>query len=142
MEVRFFFACHCVICSPFKNLTSPADLSLSQIVPMLDEETNAEPRVNSASIADPYLLLVRDDASIYVAEIDNNLELEELEKEGKALVTTKWLAGCLYIDTSKVFAEEVAAKKGKPKDSVLMFLLSAGGALHVSSPPFSRPLPG
>jgi hypothetical protein len=104
---------------------------------MLDEETGVEPRVNSASIADPYLLLVRDDASIYVAEIDNNLELEELEKEGKALVTTKWLAGCLYIDTSKVFAEEVSAKKGKAKDSVLMFLLSAGGALHVSSPLFS-----
>lgn len=135
MEVRFFFTCHCVVCSPVEKLTNAPDLSLSQIIPMLDEETGAEPRVNSASIADPYLLLVRDDASIYVAEIDNNLELEELEKESKALLTTKWLAGCLYIDTTKVFAEEVAAKKSKPKESsVLMFLLSAGGALHVSSP--------
>lgn len=134
MEVCFFLTCHCVVCSPVEKLTNAPDLSLSQIIPMLDEETGAEPRVNSASIADPYLLLVRDDASIYVAEIDNNLELEELEKESKALLTTKWLAGCLYIDTTKVFAEEVAAKKNKPKDSVLMFLLSAGGALHVRNP--------
>ena len=101
---------------------------------MLDEDTGAEPRVNSASIADPYLLLVRDDSSVLVAEMGSNLDLEELEKKGKALVTTKWLAGCLYNDTNGVFAEEIAGKNSKPsKDSVLMFLLSAGGALYVSS---------
>lgn len=98
---------------------------------MLDEETGAEPRVNSASIADPYLLLIRDDSSIYVAQIDDNNELEELEKEDKALVTTKWLTGCLYIDTSGVFADEVTNKGAKAKESILMFILSASGALHV-----------
>jgi cleavage and polyadenylation specificity factor subunit 1 len=102
---------------------------------MLDEETGQEPRVNSASIADPYLLLVRDDSSVYVAQIDNNLELEEVEKEDKTLNSTKWLTGCLYIDTNGVFAEEAPKKGADPKATILMFLLSASGALHVRHTP-------
>lgn len=113
------------------NHTAPPDLSLSQILPMLDEETGQEPRINSASIADPYMLLIRDDFSVFVAQIDNNMELEEVEKEDKILTTTKWLTGCLYVDSAGVFAEEVAAKGDKPKESILIFLLSTSGALHV-----------
>jgi cleavage and polyadenylation specificity factor subunit 1 len=102
---------------------------------MLDEETGQEPRVNSASIADPYLLLVRDDSSVFIAQIDNNLELEEVEKEDKTLTGTKWLTGCLYVDTNGVFAEEAPKKGASPRESILMFLLSASGALHVRHGP-------
>lgn len=116
-------------------LTSCVDLGLSQILPMLDEETGQEPRVNCASIADPYLLLVRDDSSVYIAQIDSNLELEEVEKEDKTLTSTKWLTGCLYVDTSGVFAEEAPKKGANPKESILMFLLSTSGALHVRLQP-------
>lgn len=109
-----------------------SDFGLSQILPMLDEETGAEPRVVSASISDRYLLLVRDDSSIFVAGIDNNLELEEIEKEDDTILATKWLSGCLYEDTAHIFTLETTDKGSKPGESVLMFLLSGAGALHVS----------
>ncbi|KAK1755263.1 protein cft1 [Echria macrotheca] len=107
------------------------NLALSQMISMFDEETGAEPRVNSASIADPYLLLMRDDSSVYIAQMDKNFELEELEKEDKILTTTKWLTGCLYLDTSGLFAEEPGQKGTKPEESILIFLLSSSGALYI-----------
>jgi len=99
---------------------------------MLDEETGFDPRVISASIADPYLLLIRDDSSTYVASIDKNNELEEIEREDKALATTKWLSGCLYHDHSGVFSEKTEKDK-KSGDEIIMFLLSAAGSLYVSN---------
>lgn len=98
---------------------------------MLDEETGAEPRVISASIADPYLLLIRDDSSIFLAQIDKDNELEEVEKEDETLVSTKWLAGCLYADTYGVFEETRSDKGIRVKGGIKMFLLSATGVLHV-----------
>lgn len=100
---------------------------------MLDEETGAEPRVNSASIADPYLLLVRDDASVCITKIDKNLELDELEKDGSALSSTKWATGCLYEDKSGIFARARSDKGTGAGENIMMFLLSKTGALHVSN---------
>lgn len=99
---------------------------------MLDEESGAEPRVESASIVDPFIMLVRDDASVFIAEIDSDLELEELEKEAGPLTSTKWATGCLYDDVQGVFASTPSPKGRKPGENVLMFLLSKSGALHVS----------
>lgn len=100
---------------------------------MLDEETGFDPRVVSASIVDPYLLLIRDDSSTYVAQMDKNNELEEIEREDKALATTKWLSGCLYHDRSGLFSEQ-ADKDQKPDNATIVCLLSAAGALYVSGP--------
>ncbi|KAK7985393.1 hypothetical protein PG988_003015 [Apiospora saccharicola] len=117
------------------------DFGLSQILPMLDEETGAEPRVVSASISDSFLLLVRDDSSIFVAGIDNNLELEEIEKEDDTILATKWLSGCLYEDTSHAFTLAPTDKGSKPGENVVMFLLSGAGALHVYAlPNLSKPI--
>lgn len=102
------------------------DLELAQILPMLDEETGAEPRIISANILDPYLLLMRDDTSVFIARIDKNNELEEVEKDDEALVTTKWVSGCLYQDHASIFGKGDEAGK-----DILMFLLSASGALYV-----------
>lgn len=99
---------------------------------MVDEETGAEPRVVIASIADPYLLLVRDDSSIFVAKIDKNLELDELERDDTNLLSTKWLTGCLYEDKNGIFDEEQTDRGTKVGENVVMFLLSGQGALHVS----------
>jgi cleavage and polyadenylation specificity factor subunit 1 len=99
---------------------------------MYDDDTGAEPKIVSASFADPYLLLFRDDSSIFVAQCDDNNELEEIEREDDALLATKWLTGCLYDDTTGAFAPVQSDKGYKAKESVMMFLLSAGGALHVS----------
>ncbi|KAI1288918.1 CPSF A subunit region-domain-containing protein [Xylaria venustula] len=107
------------------------DFGLSQIVPMLDEETGAEPRVDYASIADPYILLVRDDASVFIAKMDNNLELEELEKDDTSLTSKKWITGCLYEDKLGVFSKAPSDKGKKSEENIVMFLLSKTGALYV-----------
>ncbi|XXH05671.1 hypothetical protein Hte_012106 [Hypoxylon texense] len=117
------------------------DFGLTQILPMLDEETGAEPRVDSASIADPYLLLVREDASVFVTKIDKNLELDELEKEDPALSSTKWATGCLYEDRSGIFAKAQSDKGTGAGENIIMFLLSKTGALHMYAlPDLSKPV--
>ncbi|CAM1504566.1 Fc.00g021570.m01.CDS01 [Cosmosporella sp. VM-42] len=117
------------------------DLGLSQILPMLDEETGAEPRVVSASIVDPYLLLIRDDSSIFLAQIDGNNELEEVERTDNNLLSTKWLSGCLYSDTRGTFQPIVGDKGAETQEAIMMFLLSAAGALHVYAlPDLSKPV--
>jgi cleavage and polyadenylation specificity factor subunit 1 len=99
---------------------------------MYDDDTGAEPKIVSASFADPFLLLLRDDSSIFVAQCDDNNELEEIEREDDALLATKWLTGCLYADATGVFANVSSDRGQKAGENVMMFLLSAGGALHVS----------
>ncbi|KAJ6442592.1 protein CFT1 [Purpureocillium lavendulum] len=109
------------------------DLGLAQILPMLDEETGAEPRALSASIVDPYLLLVRDDGSVFLAQMDSSNELEEVEKTGG--LQSKWVSGCLYRDATGAF------QLGKAAETILMFLLNASGSLHIYAlPDLSKPV--
>ena len=98
---------------------------------MSDEDTGVEPSIISASFADPFLLLTKDDSSIFVAQCDDNNELEEIEREDDKLIATKWLSGCLYTDTTATFANIQDDKGVTLGDNVFMFLLSAEGALHV-----------
>ncbi|CCU78176.1 Protein CFT1 [Blumeria hordei DH14] len=111
------------------------DLGLAQIIPMYDDDTGAEPKVVSASFADPYLLLVRDDSSIFVAQCDDNNELEEVDRVDKILLTTKWITGCIYCDSTGVFASVDPEKKIKNRGRVMMFLLSDRGTLHIYALP-------
>ncbi|KAF7902784.1 hypothetical protein EAF00_002687 [Botryotinia globosa] len=114
------------------------DLGLAQILPMLDDETGAEPKIISASFADPFLLLIRDDASIFVAQCDDDNDLEEIERVDDVLLSTKWLTGCLYDDCSGAFSD---GKSNKAGENVKMFLLSADGALHIYAlPNLSNPV--
>ena len=101
---------------------------MSQI--LAEDETGAELKVVSASIVDPYVLLIRDDASIYLAACDKRNDLEEMTREDDALLANKWLSGCLYMDTTGTFVN------GK-KDTVIMSLLNTDGALFVSYPRLS-----
>lgn len=109
------------------------DLGLIQILPMLDEETGAEPRAVSASIVDPYLLIIRDDGSVFLAQIDSNNEIEEMEKAESSLTSTKWVAGCLYRDTKGIFQSSDGETAKTTSEDVMMFLLNSAGALHVST---------
>lgn len=104
------------------------------ILPMEDEETGAEPRVLSASICDPYLLLIRDDSSVFIAEMNSDDELEEIEKTDSILGSTKWVSGCLYADNTGEFCE---GQPGTGARKIFMFLLSAIGSLQVSNHPYS-----
>ncbi|KAF4592153.1 Cleavage factor two protein 1 [Ophiocordyceps camponoti-floridani] len=115
------------------------DLGLAQILPMLDEETGAEPRVTSASISDQHLLLIRDDGSVLIARMDANNELEEVDRTDDTLQSTKWTSGCMYDDSLDVFRSPGAdAGEGA---AVIMFLLSSAGALHIYAlPDLSKPI--
>lgn len=98
------------------------------ILPMQDEETGAEPRVLHASICDPYLLLIRDDLSAFIAQMSSDDELEEIQKPEGILISTKWVSGCLYADTTGIFGQENAEVGAK---SIFMFLLSNAGSFQV-----------
>ncbi|KAF3764616.1 hypothetical protein M406DRAFT_278172 [Cryphonectria parasitica EP155] len=114
------------------------DLGLDMILPMQDEETGAEPRVLSASICDPYLLLIRDDSSAFVAQMNSDDELEEVDKTDSGLTSTKWVSGCLYADTTGAFG---AAQGETGSRNTFMFLLSNTGALQVYAlPDLSKPV--
>ena len=99
---------------------------------MFDDDTGAEPKIVSASFADPFLLLLRDDSSIFVAQCDDDNEIEEIEREDDNLLATRWLSGCLYTDSTGVFTNLKSDKGYKANENIMMFLLSAGGALNVS----------
>jgi cleavage and polyadenylation specificity factor subunit 1 len=115
-------------------LLTVADLGLSQILPMVDEDTGAEPKILSASMTDKYLLVIRDDASAFVAEMNKDFELEEIEKEDETLTSTKWATGCLYHDTIGAFSGSDNAA-----ENILMFLLSEAGQFYVRAGPLSLP---
>jgi len=108
------------------------DLGLAQILPMLDEETGAEPKIVKASLADPFLLLIRDDTSIFVARCDDDNDLEEIEKNDEVLITAKWLTGCLYRDTTGSFTSIQRDTRSNDAGPVYMFLFNAEGELYVS----------
>ncbi|KAG9684080.1 protein CFT1, partial [Aureobasidium melanogenum] len=94
-----------------------ADLGLSQIFPIIDEETDAELTVVHSSFCDPYLLLLREDSSLQILQVDKSGDLDELER-GDAALASKWLSGSVY-------------KSEKTGDKALVFLLNAEGGLAV-----------
>lgn len=90
------------------------------MLPMIDEDTDAELTIISAAFQDPYLLLVRDDSSIAIFEVTKTGDLEELEC-GESIRTSSWISGCLY--------------KPAESESVLLNILNADGGLRVSDCP-------
>ncbi|KAI9866633.1 MAG: mRNA cleavage and polyadenylation factor subunit [Trichoglossum hirsutum] len=111
------------------NSTAVIDLSLSQIIPMFDDVTGAEPKIVSASFADPYLLLVRDDASILILVSDEGGEIEEFDKS-EALLSTQWLSGCLYTDRDDMLGASKEGIRNSRRPDILMFLLTTEGCLQ------------
>ncbi|KAI4851207.1 protein CFT1, partial [Aureobasidium sp. EXF-8845] len=104
-----------------------ADLGLSQIFPIIDEETDAELTVIHSSFCDPYLLLLREDSSLQILQVDKSGDLDELER-GEAALVSKWLSGNVY-------------KSEKTGDKALAFLLNADGGLAVFElPNLDRPV--
>ncbi|KAI7053006.1 hypothetical protein KC352_g45340, partial [Hortaea werneckii] len=71
------------------------ELGLSQIIPMVDEETDAELQVVAVSFSDPYVLVLRDDSSLQVLKIEKSGDVEPLD-DSEASKASKWLSGCLY----------------------------------------------
>ena len=99
---------------------------------MTEEGTDSESQVLSASFADPYLLLIKDDHSIFLIGGDENGELEEVELPDQ-LKGLQWSSGCLYSDRDGAFGR---ASQGDSMDDremhVKMFVVTTDGVMHVS----------
>ena len=106
---------------------------------MMDESTGGEPKVLGASFADPYLVLIRDDFSVFMARCDTNGELDEMifSDQVKGL---RWSSGCLYRDGDGAFGKISKADDGFAAEAeIKVFLLSPEGMLHVSCCSRSQP---
>ena len=92
----------------------------------------------SASFADPYVLLIRDDSSAIVLTADENGDLDEIS-QSEPFKAGQWLSGSLYEDSSDVLRLEYPEESEDEAGNVLMFLLNARGGLHVRpmTPSFS-----
>ena len=112
-----------------KSLTI-SDLGLAQIYPLTDEESDSGPKVTSASFADPYVLLVRDNLSAVVLTADENGDLDEVS-QSEAFKAGEWLSGSLYEDSSDVLRLDYPEESEDEAGNVLMFLLTAKGGLQV-----------
>lgn len=86
---------------------------------MDDEETGADLHITGSSFADPYLMVLRDDASVIFLQADEKGgDMEQLER-AESFTSTKWLSGCVY-------------KSATVGDRAYAFLLTADGSLRVS----------
>ena len=92
---------------------------LSQIHPIVDEDTGALARVVSASFADPYVLIIRDDSTIVLLQADKSGDLEECDMPDE-LTQAKWLSGWLYNDQHGVFG-----------GGIILALMSLDGGLQI-----------
>ncbi len=98
---------------------------------MTDEESDADPaKVVSASFADPYVLLVRDDLSAVLLTEDESGDLDEVAT-GEAFRKGKWVSGSLFEDSNDVLRLEYPEDSDDEAGNVLLFLLSAIGGLQV-----------
>ena len=107
-----------------------SDLGLAQIYPLTDEESDTGPKVISASFADPYVLLIRDDFSAVVLTADENGDLDEVS-QSESYKAGKWLSGSLYEDSNDILRLEYPEESEDEVGNVLMFLLNAKGGLQV-----------
>ncbi|GAB7363492.1 hypothetical protein MBLNU230_g3763t1 [Neophaeotheca triangularis] len=84
-----------VQCRRTEIITYDHNLGLVQMIPMTDDETDAELKILHASFCDPYMLVLRDDSSVQVLKAEKSGELEMVEPNND-FASTKWLSACLY----------------------------------------------
>ncbi|KAH8701144.1 putative cleavage and polyadenylation specificity factor subunit A [Talaromyces proteolyticus] len=100
-----------------------SDLGLAQIYPLWDEDEDDERTAVSASFADPYLLVLRDDSSLLLLQPDESGDLEFLSGN-ETIASQTWLHGCLYTDKNGIF-------KGDSARNTYAVMLSAEYKLYM-----------
>lgn len=90
-------------------------MNLEELIQMEDENGD-EIRAISASFADPYLLILREDSTVKLWKYTDSGELEEVEHD--EILSPKWLSASLYHSTLE--------------RDIFVFLLAPEGGLHVS----------
>jgi cleavage and polyadenylation specificity factor subunit 1 len=105
-------------------------LGLSQIYPVWDEDTSDERVAVSASFIDPYLVIIRDDASVLLLQADESGDLDEVPLPDE-ISTSQWRSGCLYNDKSQAFNAPSSYWEDPKENEALLFLLNSECKLSV-----------
>ncbi|KAL4986956.1 CPSF A subunit region-domain-containing protein [Aspergillus falconensis] len=98
-----------------------ADLGLAQIYPVWDEDDGDERVAVSATLADPYLAIIRDDSTLLLLQADDSGDLDEVTLT-EDVASQKWLSACLYSDKAGFFAAPLAS---------VLFLLNQDHQLYI-----------
>lgn len=92
-------------------------LTMTQILPMSDEETDAELTPIHASFLDPYILLIKNDHSAMVLKADARGEFDEVPG-GSEMSSKQWRSGSVH-------------KSSTETSDAMLYLLSDEGHLQV-----------
>lgn len=92
------------------------ELGLAQIYPIWDEDTDEERVAVSASLVDPFIAILRDDASLLLLQADESGDLDEVTLP-ENISSLKCRSICLYKDQSGIF--------GQAPDDTMLFLLTS-----------------
>lgn len=103
---------------------------MAQIYLIWDEDTDEERHAMSASFADPYLAVLRDDFSLLLLQVDDSGDLDEVPIPDE-ISTSKWSSACLLHDKYHSFSP-LGLKPRETQGGVLLFLLSEEHRLSVS----------
>ncbi|KAG2005350.1 hypothetical protein GB937_008766 [Aspergillus fischeri] len=106
------------------------DLGLAQIYPVWDEDTSDERMAVSASLADPYIAILRDDSTLMLLQADDSGDLDEVELDDSTRAG-KWRSCCLYWDKAEIFSSTVPTSKQRTHCELFLFLLSIDCRLYV-----------
>ena len=104
-----------------------ANFGLSQIFPIVDEEEGQMAKAVRADFIEPYLVLVKDDASLSLLKADRKGELDELDVPGP--LSSNITSASLYYDTQEFFETARLVKGGHPEAGLLLLILDAEGVL-------------
>ncbi|KAL4784284.1 CPSF A subunit region-domain-containing protein [Aspergillus varians] len=107
-----------------------ADLALAQIYPVWDEDNSDERVAVSASLADPYLAIIRDDSTLLLLQADGSGDLDEMTVVDEP-ASQKWLSACLYTDKTDFFTHSQLNPANFTSKSVFLFLLNQAHQLYI-----------
>jgi cleavage and polyadenylation specificity factor subunit 1 len=89
-----------------------------------------DPKVIAATFAEPYIVLLRDDSSVIILNLDDDGELQDLAVFG-SISRTRYCSAALYDDTNDIF--QLSRDDVDEPTSVLLFLVDVDGCLCVST---------
>ena len=103
-----------------------SDLRLAQIFPISEDDSELQGKASSASFADPFLLIIKDDGTVEILEADSSGDIDQVEQNGP-FASCKWQMGCMY-------------KSPNSDDGAIACLLDDTGTLKVRSLKTNRPI--
>jgi len=116
-------------------ITDNSDFGLSQIFPIFDEEEGQLAKVSRASVAEPYIVIFKDDKKMMLLKADRAGELDEVELPD-AVREKSILSACIYQDSRDFFQSSrfYDTSPTPPDISILVVLTSEGHFCMLSLP--------